>query len=83
MAEPATSDERQVLDSLISLSPNAVYTDKTVEAVAERTGLSEERVRDALRKLDDRDPPVIDREVDDKLGIEFWVALDEGAEQEG
>lgn len=75
-----TSDERQVLGALI-LAPDATISDRTVKAVAVRTGMSEAEVSATLRKLDDMDPPVVHQDTDAVSGERFWIALNEAAER--
>lgn len=74
-----TEVEKQVLRGLI-LKPEARPADKTVEAVAVRTGLSHESVQRTLVRLEALEPAVVHREVDARLGIEFWMVLVPGAE---
>ncbi len=74
MLEPQTQFERQVVGALI-LPPNAPSTDKTVPAVAQRTGLSERDVRRTLDQLAELDPPLVHADTDAILGIEFWRVI--------
>jgi hypothetical protein len=69
-----TSLERQVLGVLI-LGPDARIADRTVDAIATRSGLSEGEVRRTLAQLESLDPTAVHRDVDAKLGVEFWIAL--------
>jgi hypothetical protein len=50
--------------------------DRTVEAVAGRTGLGQEVVRRALEGLEQVDPPLVHRDTDSTLDLEFWIALE-------
>ena len=75
MPSQLTALERQVLGALI-LGPHAPIRDKTVAAVAGRVGLSVHDVKRTLRQLDDHEPPLVHRDVDPRLGIEFWIALE-------
>lgn len=73
MAAALTPIERTVLDVL--MRPGARVTDRTVKAIAGQCGLSEAEVRRSLEKLESPDPPLVHRDTDATLQVEFWIAL--------
>jgi hypothetical protein len=62
------------------LPPEAGVEQKTVEKIAARSGLPAGRVSQTLKKLEDMTPPLVHRDVDAKLNIEFWIALEAAIE---
>jgi hypothetical protein len=81
MGEPSklSVHERQVLSALI-LPPSATIAEKTVAAVAARTGLEPDRVARVLQGLKGMMSPLVHGDVDAKLGVEFWIALHDAIE---
>lgn len=67
--------ERQVLGALIMDKGRGVE-DRTVEAVANRTGLDQGVVYRTLEGLEQLDPPLVHRDTDSVLNVEFWIALE-------
>jgi hypothetical protein len=58
------------------LGPDAKVEDRTVSAVASLTGLSEADVEKTLEGLEQLDPPLVHRDTDLGLDLEFWIALE-------
>ena len=75
-----TADERQVLGALI-LPPEAGISEKTLQRIAARTALPQTQVAETLRKLETLEPPLVHRDTDAKLNVEFWIALEPAIEE--
>lgn len=67
--------ERQVLGELISDKDSPIQS-RTLSAVAQRANLSDADVALTLERLESFDPPLVQRETDATLGLEFWMALE-------
>ena len=70
-----TATERQVLGELI-LDKDTPVQSRTLSAVAERANMSETEVARMLEQLASADPPLVHRDTDATLGLEFWIALE-------
>ncbi len=73
-----TTLEWQVIGAL--MDKDAGIEDRTIKAIAERTGLAEDDVRRTLEQLESLEPPLVRRDIDEKLNVEFWIALVRGAD---
>ena len=69
-----TATERQVLGELI-LDKDTPVQSRTLSAVAKRANVSETEVPRILQQLESADPPLVHRDTDATLGLEFWIAL--------
>ncbi len=70
-----TATERQVLGELI-LDKDTPVQSRTLSAVAKRANVSEPEVARILQQLESADPPLVHRDTDATLGLEFWIALE-------
>jgi hypothetical protein len=61
------------------LPPEAKFEERTVEAIAARAVLTVDETLRTLRQLESLEPPVVHRDTDATLGIEFWIAMEPGA----
>jgi hypothetical protein len=60
--------------------PDRRMKNQTPIAIAQTTRLDLRDVGNAMRLLMRRDPPLLRRDIDEKLDIEVWVATPLGAE---
>jgi hypothetical protein len=72
-----TDDQRRVLEALTD--KDATAAEKTDRALAERTGIT--RVVKVLIDLEAFDPPLVEHDVDSKLGTRVWWATPAAADQ--
>ncbi len=70
-----TAAERQVLGELI-LDKDTAVESRTLSAVAKRANMSETEVARILQQLESADPPLVHRDSDATLRLEFWIALE-------
>jgi hypothetical protein len=69
-------DQRRVLEAL--MDKDATAAEKTDRALAERTGIA--RVVKVLVDLEAFDPPLVEHDVDSKLGVRVWWATPAAAD---
>jgi hypothetical protein len=62
------------------MTPGRRVANSTTEAVRERSGLGAWEPGRALRSLEERDPPLVRQDVDEGLGVCFWMSTYEAAE---
>lgn len=74
-----SASERQVLGALIVDKGRGVEH-RTVAAVADRTALTQDEVHRTLQGLEQLDPPLVHRDTDLGLNLEFWIALEAAIE---
>lgn len=75
---PLTDQERTVLAVL--MTPGSRVADCTTEAIGERSGMPAKEAGRTLRALERRGPPLVRQEVDEGLGVRFWMSTYEAAE---
>jgi hypothetical protein len=75
MTSRLKATERQVLGALIMKKEKGVQ-DRTVESIAALVGLPEVAVRSTLVELEKLQPPLVHRDTDSALNLEFWLALE-------
>jgi hypothetical protein len=67
--------DRQILGALIMTKEKGVE-ERTAESIATLTGLPKSDVRRTLAELEKLQPPLVHRDFDSALGVEFWLALE-------
>jgi hypothetical protein len=69
---PLTSAERRILEAIMAVRPFNVR-DQTTGAIAERAGMGAVAARRVLRGLARRDPRLVFEDVDEGIGVSFWL----------
>jgi hypothetical protein len=78
MTVQLTPAQRLVLEA--TMRSDRTVGDSGLVAIVSRSGLPSGQVRQALGELEALVPPLVRREVDERLGIEFWLALVDASE---
>jgi len=82
MSKPSnlSANERIVLGALMAREPDAPSEERTIAAVARKSGLAEEVIRRTLHDLQGMKPAPVQSAVDAKTGTEIWIANHEAIE---
>jgi predicted HAD superfamily phosphohydrolase len=74
---PLADDERRMLTAIMR---NGAVQDGDLRQIAEAVGLVAPEARRTLRNLEARQPPLVQSEVDAKMGERVWTATADGAD---